>query len=193
MNTSRKFLLGSLALVVLTTTLSVVYSQVVAPPPMEEDITLYEDLNRLYEAIEKNYYTEVSLKDSFSESVKGLLSELDPHSTFIDAADYPEIEEQYRGNYQGIGVSFVNMDEKITVVDVFEGGPSYKAGLEMGDRIVEINGESAIGINNDQVQEKLRGPGGTSVKVGVERPGKDELFRTNITRGQIPIRSVEMQ
>lgn len=191
MKTSRKFLFGCLALVVLTTTLSVVYSQVVAPRPIEEDIVLYDNLNRLYEAIEENYYTEVSLKDIFSESIRGLLAELDPHSTFIDVADYPEIEEQYRGNYQGIGVSFVNMDEKITVVDVFEGGPSFKAGLEMGDRIVEINGESSVGYDNDKVQEKLRGPDGTNVDVGIERPGHKELYRTTITRGQIPIRSVE--
>ena len=191
MNTSRKFLLGSLALLALTTTLSVVYSQVVSPNPVEEDVVLYDRLNKLYEAIEDNYYTEVSLKDAFSESIRGLLAELDPHSTFIDAVDYPEIEEQYRGNYQGIGVSFVNLDEKITVVDVSEDGPSDKAGLEMGDRIVEINGKSAVGITNDEIMERLRGPDGTSVDVGVERPGHSKLFRTTITRGQIPIRSVE--
>jgi carboxyl-terminal processing protease len=191
MTTSRLFTLMAVTVLAGSAFLAVTYSQELAPTATKEDVELFEKLDELYRVIEENFYAEPSVKDLFSGAVNGMLHELDPHSGFVDAEDYPRIEEQYRGNYSGIGVSFVMLDDKITVVDVVKGGPSDKAGLQMGDFIVEIEGESAVGLTSDEVQEKLRGPSGTDVAVGLERAAHADLVHTTITRGYIPIESVQ--
>lgn len=191
MSATRSFIVGSLIMVIVATTLAVVHSQEVTRIATEEDRAAFKRLDDLYRTIEKEFYTDVPVKNLFSSALNGMLQQMDPHSSFIDVSDYGLMEEQYRGNYQGIGVSFINIDDKITVMEVMEGGPSVTAGLKMGDQIVEIEGESALGLEADEVQNRLRGPGGTKVKVGIERPGKKELFHTTITRGSIPIKSVD--
>lgn len=191
MISTRKFLMAAAALVLLSLLISTGYSSVRSPQPTGDDKELYKKLEQLYNVIQANYHEDVEVKDLFSGALNGMLHQLDPHSTFIDVTDYGLMEEQYRGNYQGIGVSFIMIDDKITIMDVVEGGPSERAGLKMGDRIVEIEGESAVGITSNEVQEKLRGPGGSKVNVGIERAGHKDLISVSITRGYIPIRSVE--
>lgn len=189
--TTRAFVFGSILLIVLAVVLALSYSQEMSVVVTKEDTQLFNRLENLYNTIDQNYYDNVELKTLFSGSLNGMLHELDPHSTFIDVSDYALLEEQYRGNYQGIGVSFVMLDDKITVMEVFANGPSDRAGLKMGDQIVEIDGENAVGIDSDEVQRRLRGRGGTKVTVKIERPQHAEKIETTITRGQVPIKSVE--
>lgn len=191
MTASRIYAIGSLALIIATTTLAVTYSQELSPAAQDEDVALFNKLNSLFETINENHYAKPDIKSLFSGAMNGMLHKLDPHSAFIDVSDVRRLEEQYRGNYAGIGVTFVSMDGKITVVDVAKGGPSDKAGLRMGDQIVEIDGEPALELESTEVQNKLRGTSGTKVEVGLERPYHDELVRTVITRGNIPIYSVQ--
>lgn len=189
--TTRTFVFGSVALIALSVLLVQSYSQDVSALVTKEDTELFDRLEDLYNTIEQNYYGTVDLKTLFSGTLNGMLHQLDPHSTFIDVSDYALMEEQYRGNYQGIGVSFVMLDDKITVMEVFPHGPSDRAGLKMGDQIVEIDGQSALGIDSDEVQRRLRGRGGTKVTVKIERPQHADKVETTITRGQVPIKSVD--
>jgi len=191
MLSTRTYILTAAALILMGIAIATGYSQAKAPAPTDEDQELFKRMDQLYSVVQENYYDEVDLKDMFSGAMNGMLHKMDPHSLFVDVVDYGQMEEQYRGNYQGIGVSFIIIDDKITVMDVVDGGPSATAGLKMGDRIVEVEGESVVGITSDEVQEKLRGQGGTKVTVSLERPFHDELIKTTITRGYIPISSVD--
>jgi carboxyl-terminal processing protease len=187
----QKFLLGSAAVILLSVLIALAYSQDSGIAASPEDREEFQRLVNLYSIVEQNYFTEFDVKDAFSGALNGMLNQLDPHSTFIDAGDYALMEERYRGDYQGIGVSFIMFDDKITVMDVIRGGPSDRVGVHMGDQIVEIEGQSAIGMDSNEVQDRLRGPDGTKVAVKIERPHHDTPVEITITRGQIPIASVE--
>ena len=191
MTATLRFLAAAIAIILASTLIALAGSQQSPYEATEEDQQDFERLKELYTLISENYFEDLPIKDAFSGAVNGMLKQLDPHSSFFDVVDYAEMEERYRGDYQGIGVSFIMFDDKITVMDVSAGGPSDRVGLKMGDQIVEIEGESAVGMDSDEVQERLRGRGGTKVTVGVERPLHDDLVRVTITRGQIPIASVE--
>ena len=191
MTATLKFMAAAVAIVLVSTLIALAGSQQSPYTVTEEDRAEFERLSELYSVISDNYFDDLEIKDAFSGAVNGMLKQLDPHSSFFDVVDYAEMEERYRGDYQGIGVSFIMFDDKITVMEVSPGGPSDRAGIKMGDQIVEIEGESAVGMESDEVQEHLRGMGGTKVTVGIERPLQDGILHVTITRGQIPIASVE--
>jgi carboxyl-terminal processing protease len=100
------------------------------------------------------------------------------------------MNERYRGEYFGIGISFAIRDGYLTVISPIEGSPSDRLGIRAGDRIVKINGVSAMGISENEVFEKLRGPEGTTVHVSIQRPGREELIELDITRERIALKSV---
>lgn len=191
MITSRKFLLISVAIVLISALIALTYSQEVSTQATQDDREEFERLAEVYQTINENYFTDLSVKDAFSGALNGMLNQLDPHSIFVDFEDARRMEEEYQGNYEGIGVSFVMLDDKITVMEVFSGGPSDQVGMRMGDQIVEIEGESAIGMDSDEVQLRLRGPRGTRVSVKVQRREGTDSVPYVITRGRIPIRSIE--
>jgi carboxyl-terminal processing protease len=124
-------------------------------------------------------------------AIRGLFSTLDPHSVFIEAEDSEVDQENFAGKFQGIGVQFNIIQDTITVVTAIAGGPSDQLGIRSGDRIVRIADSSAVGISNDQVLKALRGEKGTKVRVGVVRPGVDEMLYFNITRDDIPLYTVD--
>ncbi|MEJ2754215.1 MAG: S41 family peptidase, partial [Chloroflexota bacterium] len=95
------------------------------------------------------------------------------------------------GEFNGIGIQFEIRDGAITVVSPIPGTPADRMGLRAGDKIVEIEGQNALGISNDEVRKKLRGPAGTQVTIGVKRAGKPDIIELTLTRGRIPIHSVE--
>ena len=191
MTGTQRFLLGSVAVVLISAFIALTYAQDAGTTATPEDTKEFERLTELYSIIEQNYFGEFDVKNAFTGALNGMLNQLDPHSTFIDISDYALMEERYRGDYQGIGVSFIMLDDKITIMDVMAGGPSDRIGIHMGDQIVEIEGEDAIGLDSDEVQNRLRGPDGTKVFVKIQRPHNEELVPFTITRGQIPIASVE--
>ena len=120
----------------------------------------------------------------------GLMEELDPHSTYIPAKEQENIDELFRGNFQGIGIEFDVLHGYITVISPVPDSPSDYAGLQSGDRIVAINGEDAYKITKDEVVKKLRGRKGTKVDISVQRIGQEEPFDVTIIRDDIPIYSV---
>jgi carboxyl-terminal processing protease len=151
-------------------------------------------LNNILDLIANYYVDSVSTDKLVEESIPDILKRLDPHTTYIPAREMVEVEEEMRGNFGGIGVQFSIQNDTVMVVDVVSGGPSSKLGIIPGDRIVQVNDTLIAGvkIQNNDVLKKLRGEIGTKVKVGIKRKGIKEIIDFNITRGEIPIYSVDV-
>lgn len=147
--------------------------------------------NYLLYKIRENYVEESKLSDLIDGAITGMLESLDPHSIYIPAEEQKRLSEQFRGEFEGIGISFVIQNKLLTVISPIPGTPADRLGIRAGDRIVEIEGESAYGITNDEVFQKLRGPKGTQVSVTIQREGVNEPLHFTITRDKIPIYSVE--
>ena len=144
--------------------------------------------------IETAYVDSVNSQEIVEKSIPGILENLDPHSTYIPAREMQGVEEEMQGNFSGIGVQFSIQSDTIMIVDVISGGPSSKLGILAGDRIVQVNDTvvAGTGIQNEQVLKLLRGKKGTRVKVTIQRKGFRNLLDFDITRGEIPIYSVDV-
>ncbi len=144
--------------------------------------------------VEKNYVDTVDSKKLIENAIPEILKQLDPHTVYIPAKDMQEVGEEMSGNFSGIGVQFSIQNDTIMVIDVISGGPSQKLGIRAGDRIVKVNDSIMAGVKvtNDKVLKKLRGVKGTHVKVGIARKGFGELIAFDITRGEIPLYSVDV-
>jgi carboxyl-terminal processing protease len=151
-------------------------------------------LSSIIRLIKSNYVDSINTGELVEKSLPVILENLDPHSTYIPAKDMQGVEEEMQGNFSGIGVQFSIQEDTIMIVDVISGGPSAKLGILAGDRIVLVNDSlvAGTGIKNDQVLKLLRGKKGTQVKVSIERKGFKNLFDFEITRGEIPIYSVDV-
>jgi carboxyl-terminal processing protease len=147
--------------------------------------------NYILHSIRDTYVEEPDLTELIDGAIEGMLKTLDPHSAYITSKAQERITEEFRGKFEGIGISFVIQNKWITVVSPIPGTPSDRLGIRAGDRIVEIEGESAYDLNNDEVMSKLRGPKGTHVQVTIQREGESDPLYFDIERDEIPIRSVE--
>lgn len=144
--------------------------------------------------IERNYVDTVNPKKLVEQAIPEILKQLDPHTVYIPAKDMQEVSEEMSGNFSGIGVQFSIQNDTIMVIDVISGGPSQKLGIRAGDRIVKVNDSIMAGVKvtNDKVLKKLRGEKGTKVKVSIARKGFNELIAFDITRGEIPLNSIDV-
>ncbi|MBI1221667.1 MAG: PDZ domain-containing protein [Bacteroidetes bacterium] len=152
--------------------------------------------NRISEVmglIEGYYVDTVNADDLEEKAITDLLQGLDPHSVFIPAKDIEAVNEPLEGEFDGIGVEFNILDDTVYVVNIIEGGPSEKAGLQAGDRIITVDDSlfSGTKLTNERVVKTLKGRRGTSVNVGIKRYGKKELLPIEIVRGTIPVHSVD--
>lgn len=153
---------------------------------------LYAKLNVLQEIIRivnDNYVDVPDWNKVMNGAYRGLLEQLDPHSVYIEPKELSEINEQFSGKFEGIGIEFDILDGYITVISPVAGAPAERAGLEVGDKIVKINGESAFRITREETMKKLRGPKGTEVTVTIRRVGLED-FEVRIIRDEIPLYSV---
>ena len=144
--------------------------------------------------IQNAYVDSISTDSLIEKTIPQLLKNLDPHTTYIPAKEMVGVEEEMRGNFGGIGVQFSIQNDTVIVVDVISGGPSSKLGIMPGDRIVTVNDTLLVGksLKNEKVLSKLRGEKGTKVNVGIKRKGFKDLIAFTITRGDIPIYSVDV-
>ena len=144
--------------------------------------------------IESNYVDSVDSKKIVESAIPDILKQLDPHTVYIPAKAMQGVTEEMSGNFSGIGVQFSIQNDTIMVIDVVSGGPSQKLGIKAGDRIVTVNDTLMSGrkTTNEDVLKKLRGKKGTKVKVGIARKGFAELLPFEITRGEIPINSIDV-
>ncbi|NQU85899.1 MAG: PDZ domain-containing protein [Mariniphaga sp.] len=144
--------------------------------------------------VEQGYVDSVDISNIVEKTIPDILKNFDPHTIYIPARNMQEVREEMQGNFSGIGVQFSIQEDTVRVVDVVKNGPSFKIGLQAGDRIVEVNDSTIAGINipNSDVLKLLKGKKGTKVIVGIMRSGVDEILDFEITRGDIPIYSVDV-
>lgn len=149
--------------------------------------------NEVLSLIKSTYVDTVNQAQLEEEAISSLLKNLDPHSVYIPAADLQSVSEPLDGEFQGIGVEFNLFKDTILVVNVIPGGPSAEVGILPGDRIINVNGKIMTGdsINNEMVIKNLKGKKGTKAEVLVVRRGEKKPLKFSITRGVIPIYSVD--
>jgi carboxyl-terminal processing protease len=150
----------------------------------------YKAFTAALTAIETNYVDKVDSEALVTSSIRGLLSTLDPHSSYFTPREYAQMRERQQGTYYGIGVSIQVFDGDVTAMNVFEGSPAYKKGIRRGDILANVEGEDAKGWTVEQAQRKLRGPKGTTVNVGVKRRGYEEMIKFQLTRDEVYIPTV---
>ena len=153
-------------------------------------------INPIDEALDliNTYYVEdPEIKNSYDPVIEKLVSELDPHSYYIRAKDMQGVNDEMNGNFEGIGVEFFIVKDTIQVVSPIPGGPSDLLGILSGDQIIKVNDTTVagVGITNDDVLKKLKGPKGTTVNVSIKRAGQNELIPYTIKRNKIPLYSVD--
>ena len=122
-----------------------------------------------------------------------VLSELDPHSSYIPAKNLEAVNAELKGSFSGIGIQFTIQDDTIHVNNVIQGGPSEKVGLVAGDRIVEVDDSAFVGkiVTNEEAMRRLKGEKGSKVKLGVSRMGEKNILHFTVTRGDIPVKSID--
>ena len=147
-------------------------------------------MQQIISYVDHFYFDIVDMDKIMDGAFHGLMEELDPHSTYIPEKEQENIEELFRGNFQGIGIEFDILHGFITVISPVPDSPSDYVGLQSGDKIIAINGEDAFKITKDEVIKKLRGKKGTSVEVTIQRINLEEPFDVTIIRDDIPIYSV---
>ena len=155
---------------------------------------IYAQLGKLKDVLvltEKYYIEEVSGSEMTEAAISGMLDKLDPHSVYMAPKSFERVTEEFKGKYEGIGISFRILNDTITVLETLGGGPSARLGILSNDRIVKIDGKSAIGFADTMVQKTLRGTKGTRVAVTIRRPGTPELLVYEITRDEISLVSVD--
>ena len=148
----------------------------------------------ILDVINQQYVDSVNMKELVEDAIPKIVSELDPHSTYIPAQDLEVVNEDIEGHFSGIGVQFSKQNDTIMVVSVISGGPSEKVGLQPGDRIVTINDSvyAGVGVTDEKIMKTLRGHKGTKVKVGIKRGDKKDLQIYEITRGDVPINTIDV-
>lgn len=151
-------------------------------------------VDELLRYIEAKYVEEPESEELTRNAINAVLSQLDPHSSFIAVEDLEGVNEQLDGNFDGIGVEFMILDDTIVVVTPLAGGPSEAMGIRAGDKIVSIEDSIVAGVNitNKDIFSLLRGQRGSNVKIGIKRSGQEELLSFDIKRDKIPMHSVDV-
>ncbi|RKE99007.1 S41 family peptidase [Ichthyenterobacterium magnum] len=152
-----------------------------------------DKLNRLIDYIDYEYVDDINTDSIVDVTVNGILDNLDPHSTYIPKNELEQDNEKMKGDFVGIGVSFYTYKDTVTVIRPVEGGPSEKAGIRGGDRIIVANGDSIFGRewSNDAIIKKLKGEKNSKINLKVYRKGEDKLLEFNVKYADIPIKSVD--
>lgn len=143
--------------------------------------------------IRTQYVDEVNIDSLTEEILPELMAKLDPHSVYISADELADVNSELEGSFSGVGISFSIMEDTITVIEVLSGGPAEKVGLLAGDRIVSVNDSivAGTGVTNQGVMKLLRGAKDTRVELGIKRSTAPDLLSFSVTRGDIPVTSID--
>lgn len=150
-------------------------------------------LDAILNIIDRQYVDTIDVNEIVEEAIPKIFSELDPHSAYIPAKDLQMVNEDLEGSFSGIGIQFNYQTDTVVVVSVITGGPSDKIGLLPGDRIISVNDSTIAGVkaSTEKVMKMLRGPKDSIVKLGVQRNTSPDLISFEVTRGDIPVNSVD--
>ncbi len=150
-------------------------------------------LSDLLHIIDDQYVDTVSMSDLVEHSLPLILRELDPHSTYVNAENVEAEMQSLKGSFSGIGVQFLLLDDTVRIVKVLDGGPSERVGLKAGDCIVAVDKQPFTGkdITEEEIKKHLKGPANSEVKLKIIRHGVDNPLNFNITRGNVPVESID--
>jgi carboxyl-terminal processing protease len=183
-------LAGTVAGVIATT-------QIAGPLVAQEsvqDSSVYEQLDLfgdIFERVRNQYVEDVSTEDLVTAAINGMLTSLDPHSSYLSAKDFEDMQVQTRGEFGGLGIEVTQEEGFIKVIAPMDGTPAAKAGILAGDFITHVNGESVSGLMLDDAVEKMRGPIGSEIIITVVREGTAEPFDVSIIRDTIKMTAVK--
>ena len=166
---------------------------IMAQPTISDD-NIFSDIrkfNQVLQSIHRNYVEDVDSGKLVEDAIRGMLKDLDVHSVYITAEEMQKVRENFQGSFEGIGIQYDIIDDTLIVVSPIVGGPSEELGIMSNDKIIKIDGESAVGITKADVPKRLKGPGGTKVVLDIMRDNNPELLTFEITRAKIPIYSVD--
>lgn len=154
----------------------------------------YLDLfSQVLDLVEKQYYRKVSTEKLIEGAIRGMLGTLDPHSTYLDQKALKKMKSDTSGKFGGLGIEVTAKDGVILVITPFEGTPAFRAGIKNGDKIVEIEHESTLGIRLEEAVEKMHGKPGTKVNIGIVRRGSEKIERLTLIREIIRIKPVKSE
>lgn len=164
------------------------------PPSMATQDDPYAALGRfsdVLDLVEKNYVHEVTRDELVNGAIKGMLEQLDPHSTYMEPEEFQEMQIRTSGEFGGIGIEITLRDGRLTVIAPIEDTPAFEAGLKSGDTILEIDGQSTQGISLLEAVNKIRGPKGSTVSLTLIHQGESKPYTVAIKRATIPIRGAK--
>lgn len=189
----RKFLLASITGVMLG---AVVTTQIAGPliaQQQSDKASVYEQLDLfgdIFERIRLQYVEEVDEKELIEAAINGMLTSLDPHSSFLSPDDAQAMRVQTRGEFGGLGIEVTQEEGFVKVVSPIDDTPAADAGMQAGDFITHVNGESVLGLNLDEAVDMMRGPVGSEIIITVVREGENEPFDVSIIRDTIKLTAV---
>jgi len=143
-----------------------------------------------YQRIKASYVDPVDDDVLIKGAINGMLGALDPHSTYLDGEALKRLETMIDGNYEGLGISVTMDDGAVKVISPMRGSPAEKAGVKAGDYITHLDGKLIYGLTLDEAVSQMRGPSGTSLRLSIFRPGRDEPFDVTVQRGVIELEPV---
>ncbi|HYZ49025.1 MAG TPA: S41 family peptidase, partial [Sphingomonas sp.] len=160
------------------------------------DNDTYKELDEfmnVFERVRAEYVDKVDDKTLIKGAINGMLSSLDPHSSFLDATDFQSMKAQTDGNYGGLGLTVTMEDGAVKVIAASEDTPAYRAGIKPGDYITHLNGQLLFGGTLDEAVEQMRGKPGTAIKLTIVRPGRDKPFDLSLNREVIELKPVKWE
>lgn len=160
----------------------------------DKNASVYQQLDLFgdaFERIRSQYVEEVDSKKLIEAAINGMLSSLDPHSSYMNDKDYAAMQVQTKGEFGGLGIEVTQQDGYIKVVSPIDGTPADKAGIQTGDLIIKVDGKSVSGLSMDQAVDLMRGPIGSEVVINVVRNGVKDPFDVSIIRDTIKVAAVK--
>jgi carboxyl-terminal processing protease len=190
----KKFVLaalgGTVAGVLISTQIAapLIAQEADKPASVYQQLDLFGDI---FERIRADYVEPVDEKKLIEAAINGMLTSLDPHSSYLPPDDYDDMRVQTRGTFGGLGIEVTQEEGFIKVVSPMDGTPAAEAGIESGDFITQVDGESLMGLTLDQAVEKMRGPVGSELTITIVREGTTEPFDVTLTRDTIKLTAVK--
>ncbi|HER62582.1 MAG TPA: S41 family peptidase, partial [Desulfobacteraceae bacterium] len=170
----------------------------IAPSVQADENSLREETYKNLEAfsnvlmlLQEHYVDTIDPQQVISGAINGMLTSLDPHSSYLTPDDFKELQEETHGSFSGIGIEITIRNGVLTVVSPIEDTPAYLAGIQAGDQIIEIGGEPTKNMTLMDAVKQLRGKKGTSVTISIFRADWQELKEFTIVRDEIPMHSVK--
>jgi len=155
-----------------------------------EQLDLFGDI---FERIRSTYVEEVEDKELIEAAINGMLTSLDPHSSYLPPKDFEDMQVETKGEFGGLGIEVTQEDGFVKVVSPIDDTPAARAGIQSGDFITHVDGESVLGMTLDDAVEKMRGPVGSEIIISIVREGEDEPFDVTIIRDTIKLTAVRVR